>query len=244
MGGPNQYGGLPPGLKRQAAEAVWADNHVDRRMPVPVDDDPQVVAMARTIACAIRDSRPVVTLPPHIFIPWKAKPWFVETRWILNGSTVASVDSGASAAASAEGISVVSESTEYTTVGSAGSGVISGTYTVPKGYVAILRQWAAQCDDGGYFQDSSTGQPFVKFILVFDGNEPTILSPGLLGNDGDLDHPFDVSYIIPENHTVAVLAKSTDQNAWHLIETFMKGYLIEAQDVNDTFGAISNRGPC
>lgn len=243
MAGPNQYGGLPSGLMRQAAAAVWADSHVDKYMPPPVCDDPNIQSLARTIACSIRDARPVVTLPPHIFIPWRAKPWFVETRFILNGSTDTAVDAAADSAATAEGITSVSETSNFTTV-PAGTSVVSGTFIVPKGKVAILREWAAQTDAGGYFKDSTTGQPFVRFVLIFDGLETTIQSPGLLGNDGDLDHPFDVSYVIPENHTVAVLARSTDPNMWHLIETYMKGYLIEAQDVNETLSGVAGSGPC
>ncbi len=242
--GINEASGMPPNQYRQARARSFVDDHRDNWQAPPPTSDPQTLALARALACAVRDARPSVTLPPHIFIPWKAQNFFCETRFILNGSSAAAVDNGAAAAASAEGILRVTETAgAFTTVtGTQPNATLAGTILVPNGKVAVVRHWAAQTDDGGYFLDSSN-VPVVQFQLSIDGN-PSIFSPGLVGNQGTLDAPFDVSYVVPEGMTIAVLAKSTDQNMWHLVETFFDGYFIEVQDINETLRAIDGRGTC
>lgn len=242
--GINEFSGLPPGQYRQARARDFVDDHRDAWQPTPPDTNPQTLAFARTIACAIRDARPSVTLPPHIFMPWRSQNFFCETRFILNGSSVAAVDLGAAEAGDAEGIQVVTESDAFVTVPGAQPAVMSGgTIIVPRGKVAVVKHWAGQVDDGGYFLDESTLLPFVLFSLSISGNEQ-IFSPGLLGNTGNLEAPFEVSYVVPEGQTIAVLAKSTDQNMWHLVETYFDGYFIEVQDINETLRAIDGRGTC
>jgi hypothetical protein len=151
---------------------------------------------------------------------------------------------GAAEAASAEGIQRVSETVEFSTVPGTQPGTPgAGTILVPNGKVAVVRHWAAQPDDGGYFRDSSTGLPVVQFSLAIDGNRQ-IFSPALAGNHGTLADPFDVSYVIPEGQTIAVVAKSTDEDMWHLVETYFDGYFIEVQDINETLRAIDGRGTC
>lgn len=234
--GINDVSGMPFGQYDQARALSFVDDHRDRRQPPQFQLDARTEMLVRAVACAVRDARPNVTLPPHLFIPWRAQPWFVEARFILNGSSDATVASGASVAAAAEGISVVSETSAFSTD-------TNGTLTVPKGRVAVVRQWAAQPDDGGYFTPSGAELPVVRFRLAIS-DLPQINSPGLLGNHGDLDHPFDVSYVVPEGHTIAVEARSVDENMWHLIETFMTGYYIEVQDINDTLRGLVGAGTC
>jgi hypothetical protein len=242
--GINEFSGMPANQYRQARARNFVDDHRDAWQPVPPDTSPDALALARTIACAVRDARPSVTLPPHIFIPWRAQNFFCEARFILNGSSTASVDLGAAEAASAEGIQRVSETVEFSTVPGTQPGTPgAGTILVPNGKVAVVRHWAAQPDDGGYFRDSSTGLPVVQFSLAIDGNRQ-IFSPALAGNHGTLADPFDVSYVIPEGQTIAVVAKSTDEDMWHLVETYFDGYFIEVQDINETLRAIDGRGTC
>lgn len=242
--GINEFSGLPPGQYRQARARSFVDDHRDTWQPTPPATDPQTLAIARTIACAVRDARPSVTLPPHLFMPWRSQNFFCETRFILNGSSDADVDLGAAEAANAEGIQVVTESAAFVTVPGVQPAVMSGgTILVPQGKVAVVKRWAAQTDDGGYFQDPDTLVPVVQFSMAVDGNFQ-IFSPGLLGNRGTLDSPFEVSYVVPEGQTIAILAKSTDQDAWHLIETWFDGYFIEVQDINETLRAIDGRGTC
>lgn len=242
--GINEANGLPPALFRQARARNFVDDHRDTWQPPPPASDPQTLSLARALACAIRDARPSVTLPPHIFMPWRAQNFFCETRFILNGSSVAAVDLGAAEAGDAEGIQVVTESAAFTTVPGTQPSVLSGgTIVVPQGKVAVVKHWAGQVDDGGYFLDEDTLLPFVLFSLAIDGNQQ-IFSPGLLGNRGNLDAPFEVSYVVPEGRTIAILAKSTDQNMWHLVETYFDGYFIGVQDINETLRAIDGRGTC
>lgn len=239
--GINEANGLPPGLFRQAQEARYIDQHRDSWMHLPGANDPSIVTIARTFACAIREARPNVTLPPHIFIPWRAQPFFNEQRYIIDGSADATVALGAAAAANAEGINVVTESSgNFTTnTGTPYSGIV----TVPQGKVAVVRAWAAQADDNGYFPDSNTGLPVVRFQFRIN-DMAQIFSSGLLGNDGDIEHPFEVSYVVPSGQTISVVALSTDTNSWHLVETFMKGYFIEVQDINDTLAGLLGEGTC
>lgn len=243
-GGPNQASGLPVGAFRQARVANYMDDHVDARMPVPQCTDPNILALARAIACSIKEARPNVTLPPHIYIPWKAQPWFLENRMIFSASTDATIAAWATEAGDAEGINVLSETGGgFVPDPGNGTGVGRGTYTVPKGQVLILREWAAQVDDGGYFIDESTGYPIVRFSLNIS-QERTIYSVGLLGNKGNLENPFAVSYVIPEGHTVAIQVANSDNNMWHLIESYMSGHLIATRDINDTLAGLIGGGAC
>lgn len=242
--GINEVSGLPADQYRQARARSFVDNHRDAWQPPPPASDPQTLSLARALSCAVRDARPNVTLPPHIFIPWRAQNFFCETRFILDGSGDATVALGAARAATAEGIQSVSETSNFTTVpGNLGGTSGAGTILVPQGKVAVVRHWAAQVDDGGYFLNTDTNLPFVQFSLAIDGLR-SVFSPGLLGNQGNLENPFDVSYVVPEGQTIAVVARSFDTNSWHLIETWFDGYFIEVNDINDTLRGLDGRGTC
>lgn len=230
MSGP--YGGLT-GNYKQAKQAAWVDRFATADQSVPSCADPNLVAIARTMAEAIRAARPVVSLPPNVFIPWRGKPWMREARFILDGSNDATVALGAAAAASAEGLTAVTETTSFTTVG----GANPGSFTVPNGMIAVVRAWGAQCDLGGYFPDTNTGIPVVKFVLDFSGDR-TLFPIGLQGVMGTVDNPFDVSYIAMPNTVVGVLAFSSDTACWHLIETSLAGHLIPSTDIDDTLNAL------
>ena len=94
---------------RTAAEAEWLAQFVGD----PTCRDQAVRSVALAFAQAIREARPVVTLPPHIFIPFKAKPWRAYERRILDG-TAGTNSTGATEAGTGEGITVTAEATNYT----------------------------------------------------------------------------------------------------------------------------------
>lgn len=221
--------GLGPNGRRfqQVRTAAAAGRGAVGINPEPCDD-PAMLSVARTLACAIRDARPVITMPPHLFMPWRAQPFLLESRFILNGSATQAVVDGAAAAASANGVPQVTE---------VGGFNRQAQFVVPGGTIAIVRQWGAQTDDGGYFIEDGNSDPVVQFRLHL-GEENVIFPPSLLGNVGTLDRPFEVSYAVPASTPISVDAQSTDANMWHWVETFVSGYLVQTNDINETLNSL------
>lgn len=234
MSGPygrDPWNGLPSKLYQQAQESNYIDQHFDETMRRPACPDPGAQAFARMLACAIREARPVITLPPHVSPPWRAQPFVIENRGIIDGSNDATVALGASSAADAEGLTATSETSDYSDFAS---------FTVPNGTVAVLKHWAAECDLGGYFVDG-TGFPVVRFRLAVNG-QPTIV-PASVGLKGALDDPYDVSYVLRQLQTFSVQARSVDTASWHLIQTYLSGYIVPVSELGDEITKLLEKCP-
>jgi len=84
----DRVNGLPRDFQRQVPSSRYLDEHADLHTDrAEVCDDPATRQFARAVATAIKEARPVVTLPPHIYIPFRAKPWRVEDRRILDAAS-------------------------------------------------------------------------------------------------------------------------------------------------------------
>jgi len=221
-----QVNGLPPGHGRQVGERAYAGAAAPA---IPGCRDPGVLAIAEALACAIRDARPVVTLPPHLFMPWRADPLFIEARAILDSNVGADVTTGASNASAAAGIALITQdaATAYGALAS---------YRVPSGSVAVIRRLGVATDELGYFVDN-TGQPAVDFVLSL-GDKKTLLPVGRLGTYGTLEQPLEVSYVVPQDLEIQVLARSKDTTTWHLVEACWEGFLIHVNDIEDTLRSL------
>jgi len=202
--------------------------------PVPCVD-PQTKAFLYAASCAIREARPVVTLPPQNFIPFHAQPWFVENRVILNGSLDPLVDVGAVEAASADGLG-----TPISEVGGFATIIL---FNVPRGYMGFLKKWGADSDEGGYFLNNALTPPtpFVQHSLTISDGK-TIISPALRGVHGTTEMPFqdEIMYLVPEDHQIEIRSMSTDPSMWHLIEAFMLGYIVETNKISEMLGDLLN----
>lgn len=216
--------GLPPNLNQFVRESDYADPHGQAV-------DPSHKALAREIAKSIRDVRPIVTLPPNTFMPWRGVPFLVETRFIIDQTSNITINGGSTNAGNAEGLTVFQESAQFDTTN-------AGKLTVPSGMIAVIRKWGAQTDDLGYWHDASG--PLVQFILSMGGDQSQF-PIGLEGNTGKLDRPFEVSHVVPQSLVIAVKAQSRDTTMWHLVETFMSGYLIRHDDINETLTSLGEQ---
>lgn len=234
MSGQRLAGGLPPGSLRQVGERGIAAAPAPR---VAACEDPNVLAIARAVGCAIREARPVVTLPPHVSIPWRGFPLFVETRRIVDGSGDATVAAGASNASEAEGI-------ELATQDAASAFVEISAYTVPTGKVAVMRRLGFATDEGGYYVNPSLGTPVVSFQVQLGGRGGTLLPIGRLGVAGTLEQPLEVAYLVPQDQAIVLRARSEDTASWHLCEAFWEGWLIDVQDIDDTLRSLVPEAFC
>lgn len=232
MGG--NASGLPDWFRGEQ-EARHIGQHADRRTDWSLPcDDPGVRGVALAFAQALRESRPVVTLPPHIYIPFRGRPWNVEDRRILDG-TDGNAATGAEEAGIAEGLPVVVETTDFSDLAS---------FTVPSGFVAVLKKIAFDTDDLGWFAPEAVGGTAmglaaVRFRLSL-GNDLTLLPPpgASFGLQGTMERPIEVAYIVPERMTIAVQGISSDTVIWHLVESYLEGYLVPTSEINDAYSSL------
>jgi len=222
--------GLPFGTFQQVSESGYAG-------APPACAPGCADTLVQAVACAVREARPVVTLPPHLFIPWRGDPIFVEARKIIDGSADGTVAAGASNAGDAEGIEILTQDDSNTFVELA-------SYTVPSRRVAIIRSLAFETDRMGLYVDALVGAPPVSFLLELGGGQRTLLPVARLGTHGTLARPLRVAYVVPQDHRIALKARSNDAVSWHLAEAFFEGHLIQVRDVDETLESLTPEAYC
>lgn len=190
--------------------------------------NPDVVELASEIAAQICEARPVITLPPHLYLPWNAKPYVAEGKIVIAGATAA----GTAAAF------IVDAEVGVTYTETLGTWDTIASISVPPGTLLVLRRWAAECSDP---LGIDTG--FVTFRLSLNGNAVDFPTR-LLGMAGDFDRPFEVSYAIPGSTSavVAVQARSADTLCPHVVAAYLDGYFVASNNINDTLAALLGDG--
>lgn len=216
--------GLQQGGKQPKGVYVAANRG---RGAIPRSQNPDVVELSREIAAQICEARPVVTLPPHLFLPWEARPYIAEGKIVVAGSSAAGT--AAAFIADAEGIDYSELTANWDAVAS---------ISIPSGMIYVLRKWAGECSDP-LGMDSG----FVSFRLNLNGNAidfPT----RLLAMAGDFDRPFEVAYAIPGGPTavVEVLARSDDALCPHVAAAYLDGFFVPTNNVNETLAALLGDG--
>lgn len=219
----------------------WSEADDLRDAPLKrVCSDPVGRAFARAFACTLKRVRLNVNLPPNIFQPDHATPFVVEDKCILvsqnpavTSANQALIGTAATAAGQADQCRVVSEtSTGFKRMAS---------FVVPPNHVAIVRTWAFQTDPLGYdILTTTVGsiQTAVQVKLTLEKGR-TLQDPSQLGFVGNFDTPFDVSFVIGPNSRVSVDAFNNDPVTWHLIESYIKGYVIPTNMANEELSGIS-----
>jgi hypothetical protein len=192
--------------------------------------DPANEALARAIACAMREETPFVSLPLHLFQPEGGEPFLRDGRMVIDGSQVAAVNAAATLAAEAEGIPVSTD---------AGGPSVVCSLTVPRGYVAVVRKWTGATDRGGYFRVD--GAPLVSYWLSLGGRRTLDDSDryGLRGGERD---PFEGVFVVGGGRMIAVQARSTDTAMWHVVEGSIEGWLIATESQEERL--TTQRRPC
>lgn len=183
--------------------------------------DPAVAALGRALACALRDIRPVVELPPHLSPPFRSVKFGESGRLILP-DTAASSTVSASAVSGAEGVDVADASAEQVVV----------EYEVQNGYVAIVRLVGYECADlGGYDADEVT----FHFRV---GEKRVQLPQQQQGLFATVARPTEMWMAARPKEVIQLLASNSSAVDFHLVEGFFEGYLIDVNSVTEELRSL------
>ena len=160
---------------------------------------------------------------PSAVLEWHGEPWIVEAQVIAVRARDSPVAGAAAEVSRASGFPVVAPEAP-------GGFVPIATFKVPTRHVAILRRFAAEPD--------ALGDGLVKIVLDFSG-ERTLLPPVLRGLAGSLDRPFEVAEVVPEDREITILAQVEDDQAWHFVEAFLAGDLVDMTQVEAAQGGLA-----
>lgn len=230
-----QRNGLPPGFFRQVSDRPIEDMTCDPHAPSEVL--PYMEQFGQALAYALKQFRPVVTLPPQNFLPYKGQPFFVEDRCTLipRGNTSAAIGTATTTAAAAEHVRAITE------VSSAPKTLAS--YKVPKGTIAVIRQWIGQPDELGYdLIDVTNGIAAVQIVLRING-QPIIWPNSPRGLSGSLDVPYEVGFVAPEDSVISVTAVNNDTATFHFIDSYIQGYVIPSNHIAEMFDSLLEGNP-